>query len=221
MDSRLQATQVVRQAEGELRQLLLRAAGQGDYETARMLADWANQLKHLAQQNGSVEGQPLLGDLTDELTPSDADANASKTTNREYASTAKHAAQEIPRGIRSKATRREYPKFFRDGEDLLKIGWSKRTWATYRHKAPKRVVNLVAQALLGEGKSGARFAMEQILPIRDPESAIDVPSYQAYLVLAWLRKENLVKQHGREGYSLRPQTNLMDAMEERWRVLAN
>ena len=219
MDPLSQATEVVRQAEIELRQLLLRTAELGDYENARVLAQWAKELKQIIQRDGSADGQPPFGDLPDGRMLAQGEPSSFPTTNGEFASAAMHAPRKAPRPSRRKATRGQYPKFLRDAEELVKIGWSKRTWATYRHKAPKRVVNLVAQALLGKGKSGVRFAMEQVLPIRDPEGAIDVPTYQAYLTLAWLRKEKLVVQHGREGYSLRPQANLIDAIEERWKLL--
>jgi hypothetical protein len=212
MDPRSQATEVIHGAEADLRNLLLRSAQLGDYEAVRVLAEWANQLKQMVEQNGETDRQPHL---LDGQTSAPLEVNPSKTANRQYATTGKHGG----RKTRRKAARGEYPKFLRDGEELLKIGWSKRTWANYRHKAPKRVVHALAKALLAKGKSGARFVMEEVLPLRDPESTIDVPSYQAYLILAWLRKENLVVQHGREGYSLRPEVNLPDAIEERWNHL--
>jgi hypothetical protein len=61
--------------------------------------------------------------------------------------------------------------------------------------------------------------MEQILPVRDPEQDADVPSYQAYLIIAWLRKENLIVQHGRQGYSRSPTTDLTGAVEQSWNSL--
>jgi hypothetical protein len=39
------------------------------------------------------------------------------------------------------------------------------------------------------------------------------------LVLAWLRHENLITRHGRQGYSLAPNVSLVDAVEERWKLL--
>jgi hypothetical protein len=215
MDPRLQAIEVIHHAEGELRNLLLRSAEFGDYETARLLAEWAKQLKQMAEHNGDAERQPQSRSLLDGQKPVRPEEHPTNKVNRQYTSTGKNAT----RKTRRKAARGEYPKFLREGEELLKIGWSKRTWATYRHKAPKRILDLVAQALLGQGKSGTRFAMEEVLPIRDPKSTMDVPSYQAYLILAWLRKEKMVVQHGREGYSLKPGTDLVAAVQERWGLL--
>jgi hypothetical protein len=215
MDLHLEAIKVIRQAESELRNLLLRSAELGNYETARTLVEWARQLKQMAEHNSEPDRQSRIVDLPDEQFPA-----RSQVDPFDQGSHQRTGIRKPPmRKKRKKAARGEYPKFLRDGEELLKIGWSKRTWATYRHKAPKRILNLVAQALVAKGKSGARFPMEDVLPIRDPQSSIDVPSYQAYLILAWLRKEELVVQHGREGYSLRPDVNLTNAVEERWKLL--
>jgi hypothetical protein len=215
MDSHSQAMNIIHQAESELRNLLLRSAELGDYETARVLAEWANHLKQMVERNGEPDRQSLMLDLPGKQLPARPEVDPTNRGSQQRAAVRKPAV----RKTRKQAARGEYPKFLRDGEELLKIGWSKRTRATYRHKAPKRVLNLVAQALVAKGRGGARFAMDDVFPIRDTESSIDVPSYQAYLILAWLRKEKLVVQHGREGYSLPPEINLTDAIEERWKLL--
>jgi hypothetical protein len=199
-----------------LQQLLLRTAKQGDYETARLLAEWANQLKQIVQQNGTIEREPSpvkLANGQPQTSPMTEVFASTKGTNTSKAKTRRSA--------QAKAAKGEFPKFFRDGEELLKIGWSKREKKAYRHKAPKRVVLLVFQAFQQAGQHGPRFVIEQILPIRDPENNTDVPSYQVYLCLAWLRKEELIFQHGRQGYSLQQENNLTDIVEERWKLLPN
>jgi hypothetical protein len=212
MNPRSEASEIIRRAEVELRALLLRSAELADYEAARELADWANQLKRLLGQNGECGGESGVRDLPSSPAPA---LPTDRSAHRDDTATAKNTF----RKTRTKAARGEYPKFLRDGDELLKIGWSKRTWETYRHKAPRRVVNLVVDALEAKAKSGTRIVMEQVLPIHDPESAIEVPSYQPYLILAWLRKEKLVVQHGRDGYSLRSGMSLADAVEQRWKLL--
>lgn len=118
-----------------------------------------------------------------------------------------------------KAKNANYPKFRLDRDELVKIGWSKKQNAEYRHKAPKAVVLSVVDGLQKRGAAGERFTLEELLPFRDRETQAELPSYQTYLTLAWLRQEHLVVQHGRQGYSLRTETNLMDAIEERWKLL--
>jgi hypothetical protein len=219
MEPRSQATEVIRRAEGELRQWLLRTAEQGDYETARMLAEWAKQLKQMVQENGSIDRKPSPTELANGQAQTDAAPEVFASTIHKRNNTGKAKARRSTRVKKVKAAKDDYPKFLRDGEELLKIGWSKREKKVYRHKAPKRIVSLVLKALQQAGQHGERFVMEQILPIRDPEHDADVPGYQAYLSLAWLRKEKLIVQHGRQGYSLRPEINLTDAIEECWKLL--
>jgi hypothetical protein len=214
MQALVKALEIVRQAEAQLQQLLLRAAQQGDYETARVLAEWAKPLKQVTQQSDSVDVRDSVA-LANGKARVQAEAYPATVHKRTDAgkSPLRHKAN------RTKAARGEFPKFLRDGEELLKIGWSKREKKVYRHKAPKRVVVLVSESLQQAAQDGERFVMDQILPIRDRETDSDVPSYQAYLSLAWLRKEKLIVQHGRQGYSLRPETDLPNAVEERWNVL--
>jgi hypothetical protein len=216
MESLSQAIEVVRRAEGDLRQLLLHAAEQADYDTTRVLAEWARQLKELAQQGGTAAPRPGTFAAPSAQTGASADQEAVVTTDHKRTVAGNLKATEA-RG-RTKPNR-DYPKFLRDGEDLLKMGWSKREKKVYRHKAPHRVVLLVSQALQRAGQNGHRFIMEKILPIRDPENDTDVPAYQAYLSLAWFRKEKLIVQHGRKGYSLGPNVKLMDMLEDRWKLL--
>lgn len=220
MEPHSQATEVIQRAEEELRQLLLRTAEQGDYETVRMLAEWAEQLKRMVQQNGRVDREPRLIEVPNEQAQTHDEPELFAPTIHKRIKTGKAKARRVRRSKEQKAPKSEYPKFFRDGEELLKLGWSKREKKVYRHKTPKRVALVVSQALQQAGQHNNRIVMEQILPIHDPESDTDVPSYQAYLSLAWLRKEKLIVQHGRQGYSLRPEINLMDAVEERWKLLS-
>jgi hypothetical protein len=219
MEPRCQATEIVRRAEGELQQLLLRTAKEGDYEAARLLAEWAKQLKQMVQDNGSADQRRSRIESANEQGQSYVGPEAFAQTLPNPTRTNKTLARRSGRAKKTKTAKREYPKFLRDGEEILKIGWSKREKKVYRHKAPQRIVLLVSQALQQAGQHGDRFVMEQVLPIRDPENDADVPSYQAYLSLAWLRKENLIVQHGRQGYSLRPNFNLTNAVKECWKLL--
>ena len=43
--------------------------------------------------------------------------------------------------------------------------------------------------------------MDQILPLRKKDGS-ETPSYQAYLVLAWLRSLDIVERKGEGGYAL-------------------
>ena len=62
--------------------------------------------------------------------------------------------------------------------------------------------------------------MDDVLPLKDPVSGTEVPAYQSYLCLAWLRSVGIVTQHGRQGYSLAKKDDVAARTEECWRQLA-
>lgn len=115
-----------------------------------------------------------------------------------------------------KQSSRDYPKFFRDGDNLVKVGWSKRLREEYTHKAPKAAVFATAAAINEAGAGRKRVVMEQIVPIRDLHGSSIVPDYQAYITLAWLRKLNFVVQHGRQGYTLANGSLNDEPVEKLW-----
>jgi hypothetical protein len=112
-----------------------------------------------------------------------------------------------------------YPKFYRLNGDLVKVGWSKKRNSEYSHKAPKRLVDVVARAVADAGAGGAVFNTDHLLPVYDPEGGHEVPTYQAYLTLRWLRDKGLVERHGRRGYSLKDPQGLQAALDKLWSSL--
>src|SRR5690242_12483328 len=82
-----------------------------------------------------------------------------------------------PEGTRRfRRTLREYPKFLREGENLVKIGWSKTAKAEYEHKSPKRVLEVLASSLVSA--KGKRIAMDKMLPLKDPVTGGAFSDYQ-------------------------------------------
>lgn len=95
---------------------------------------------------------------------------------------------------------RKYPLFTRNREELIKTGWSSTSRSEYQHRAPIEVLLFLAGKLEEFRKSAkGRFSMESVLPLTLPPGR-QVPDYQAYLCLAWLREIQLVKKDGRTGY---------------------
>jgi len=100
---------------------------------------------------------------------------------------------------RSKSSKAiEYPKFEIDGDRLIKIGWSKREKAEYQHKAARDVA-LCTYLQLGRDRPTDPFRMEEQFPIRMADGS-DVPTYQSYLVLAWLRYIGSIEKVGKDSY---------------------
>ena len=59
------------------------------------------------------------------------------------------------------------------------------------------------------------FTSQEIFPLFD-EAGDEVPSYQAYLVLSWLKNESIITQLGRSGYVFADDQLPNDKIRERW-----
>lgn len=167
-----------------------------DYELAASLIELARKIKHLGEQFTSGASRPMGGTYSDDET-----ADVHSLTGRNTAT-------------RRRNKLGQYPRFVREGESLIKIGWSKSDKAEYEHKSPKRVLALLCEGLTGA--NGKRITMEKVLPLKDPVSGSAFPDYQIYVCLAWLKSAGLVIQHGRQGYSLPKRTELKTSVETHW-----
>lgn len=173
-------------AEGSLRELIERALAAGQYADVATIARTADTIAQLRRGN-------------------DGESPSSSQTHHADASQDSRPTGGSPRVARKSRERRQqgtdFPRFERDGEKLVKIGWSKRDERVYEHRAPRDVVFLVSTAISRKVEPKALFTMDRILPVNDAAGA-EVPSYQAYLALAWLRSLGLVQRKGKEGYAL-------------------
>jgi len=57
--------------------------------------------------------------------------------------------------------------------------------------------------------------MDEVLPV-ELQDGTEVPSYQAYLVLAWLRERGTVQRQGNDGYKLARKNLSADMIVELW-----
>ncbi|MGD9598662.1 MAG: hypothetical protein AB7G76_13855 [Steroidobacteraceae bacterium] len=117
------------------------------------------------------------------------------------------------------AARPVYPRFLRRGDQLVKVGWSKREKSEYEHKAPRQAALALARAVADAGKDGRIFQVNALLPLTDPKDGSEIPDYQVYLVIAWWRGAGLLDQHGRQGYSIPNANQLQQAVESAWAKL--
>src|SRR6266508_2348596 len=182
MDSLTRAAGVIHRAEAELRALVSERASAGDYASVVKIASWARVLATLIV----------------------APASASSTVHRPRQGTAERGgtkgevqAQRSPRSGKKEA----YPKFFRRGEQIVRVAWSKRDKKEYQHKSPHSAVKALARAIAQLGAEGRVFTAEELLPIQHDDGT-DIPSYQAYAGIALFKQTGLIDQHGRQGYSI-------------------
>jgi hypothetical protein len=162
--------------EAEVQQLLASAASSGLYDDIERIATIARSLDEMAASVQSAQrlerhrGVPSLAPST-----TGQQARSRKTTRA-----------------------KDYPKFSRDGEYLVKTGWSKKNREEYLHRARFDHALSIAE-YLSTANPSRPVPIEEILAVRDREGA-PIPSYQVYVVIAWLRQEGLVERVGRSGY---------------------
>lgn len=219
-------TTLIRDCEGELQKLVAAAAAVGEYDAVICLTSWA---KHLAQIS-SGEDTRLTTEAVCNVTKSgelpgtqfrvpSTMGSPEKTGIDRATQPRKQRARKTGKTPKKAGAKDGYPKFLRQGDDIVKLGWSRKERKEYRHKSPKRYLELVASALDEAGKNGALVSTENILPVRDPETGADVPGYQAYLCIAILRHRGLVEQHGRQGYTVPQGTFLIPQIPSLWESL--
>lgn len=175
MDLPRAAQVVLTTAEQGLRALVEEAAREGRYGDVVRLAEAAQTLRRLI---GASDPPPV-----------ETDRDERPETHPSRART----------GVKSRGPKSaEYPKFEVDGDRLVKVGWSKREKAEYQHKA-SRDVALCTFLQLGKDRPTDPFRMEEQFPIRMTDGT-EVPTYQSYLVLAWLRHIGYVEKVGKDSY---------------------
>jgi hypothetical protein len=199
MDKIQQAEFILKDAEKALIDVATAAATERDYDAASLLLDVAREVNRLPHRLRPVSRE--FGYTKGGL------GGSSKRRPIQDGS--------IKTGVMKHAT---YPQFVRDGNALVKIAWSKAEKSEYEHKTPKHVLSALTSRLERIGGNGKRFTMESVMPLVSEDGA-DIPSYQLYLCLAWLRQIGVVLQHGRQGYSLKSDEGLPSAVESRWKEL--
>lgn len=111
-----------------------------------------------------------------------------------------------------------YPRFAREGDDLVKVGWSKSRDDEYAQRADRSQVEAVSSWLADRGPTSAPISIDDILAIRETDGS-EIPSYQVYVVLAWLRQQGLVERIGRKGYAVTDTHQLGDNLAKHWNAL--
>lgn len=199
MDPRERAETILEETEQSLRELMEEALSAGDYLSLSVVARWADRIK--------------------EITPMGQIATASSvapSVPREGTG----VAYPVPPQTEKRAGA-PFPRFEVDSDQLVKIGWSKTNNGVYEQRAPAKVRDILVGSLVHLSKVKRRFTTEDLFPLTDPDDGTEIPSYQSYLCLAWLREIGLVRKHGRAGYSVVSWEDPRDLVEGRWSQLPN
>jgi len=194
------AKAVLAEAQTSLRELMEAAIRQHRYGEVAEIAGLAEGLSNLlVGGGGGLAPQPAVP--TNMAPVPKARAKAEKPTP----TTVK------PRG-KGKAT---YPRFERDGDKLVKVGWSKKHKDEYEHRASREAVITIARHIASRVKPGQVFEVEGLLPVPDSAGG-EIPAYQVYLTLGWLRDVGAVEKKGRDGQVLRDGSLASNGMDKLW-----
>lgn len=181
--AKLQAAhQFIDAAEKKLRELIAQAAADGDYGVISQLVEAAEGLRRTTRLLEGAEA---------------ARAEMAESEQQSGAPTAAAAPATANEADQIKRLTKEYPRFERQEDRLIKVGWSKKDRAEYEHRTDKEIASAVS-LYLAETPKDKTFRMDDLLPIEIDEK--EVPLYQAYLVLAWLRDRGLIGKQGKDGY---------------------
>lgn len=100
-----------------------------------------------------------------------------------------------------------YPKFHVEHDTLVKSAWSKTKGSEYEHRAPVAQVEAVVNTVRDIVRTKAVFTADEVhkrIEVTDDE----VPSYQIYLALAWLRSIGILGRSGRANFVIKDQLSL-------------
>jgi hypothetical protein len=201
------ALEIMQKAEKSVAELAQKALEQRDYSTASCLMNLASELNDIA-----AKLSPILHSITE----------CSSSINDRTVGTVLFQAdqgRDRIRPMRRSPKKGEFPKFQRNENMLYKLGWSKAEKSIYEHKAPKNVLTALVNKLMVIGANRQRFTMDNVLPLTTLNEDTELPAYQVYICLAWLRITKLLIQHGRQGYSISHPMRFESDVEKSWQKI--
>jgi hypothetical protein len=201
METRDKAYRILIETEAALASLAAEASNARNYDAASDALELARDVKRLAERTTST---PTGLGNGQSARSNEATRDASRLENR---------------GHRSVRRLGVYPTFYRVDDYLVKVGWSKSDKSEYEHKCPKAGLLTLIDALQRAGARGRRFTMERVFSLLEVKGASELPSYQVYVGLAWLKANGLIAQHGRQGYTLVDAQALPQSAEASWNGL--
>lgn len=204
MDTLQRMLKILGDSEAALAALAGEAAKEANYDVAALLIDLAKGVANLASK-GRAQLDPTAKPSIQQA--SGLPATTPTATPMAYSR------------IKGRPKTGQYPRFLREGDNLVKLGWSPSEKAEYEHKSPRKTLPLLIVGISKCGSNGKRFSMDKVLPLVDPADGSRVPDYQVYLCLAWLKTIGFLTQHGRQGYSLTTRAPIEPLIETHWAAL--
>jgi hypothetical protein len=209
------AAAILEHAEISLRSLISEAAVKGEYEVVGKLAQLSRDLRLLA-------GTPDVGDSVVKEHPplikkkgrkDDAISLPLKSRRMSEKHTRKHSSETRPETT-------TYPRFCRESEFLVKIGWSKQTASEYEHRISFDGLKVVAEFIDGVREEEFPITAERIVSELGKTQNEIVLGYQVYVAIAWLRSTKILEVSGRQGYFRTNTGSIVDRIVQMWEQLA-
>lgn len=203
---------VIREAEARIQDLMAAAVRNRQYEHLPELAGLAERLAAILpvaddSMDGVVKDTATVERISREF-PSSVAPKTSANKPRQKTS---------PSRRNPKAIKGRYPMFSRDDESLVKTGLSQKSGTTYEHRAAKSAIEIIISRIRGvASEEGRPFSAESLSDIGSHSDDSEIPGYQLYLTLAWLKSLGLLKQHGRKGYSIATPESFEADVEKAW-----
>lgn len=195
MNSARRANSLLEQAESGLRNLMQEEIASGRYAELPLLASLADGVAALVRESGIAP--PATESETSSQTPQIAVAPG-RAGNRSQSPEPIHNE---PRTSHTQVMKkRKYPYFEIADDWIGKVGWSKKNRKEYRHFAQVSAAVSLAEHIDRTQKAGRVWTVEDLGEVVDPETGEALPSYQVYLLIAWMRYAELLTKQGRSGY---------------------
>lgn len=231
----LKALNLLRELEDKLNLMIEESLAEHRYGEVKELASLADGLAALIQDKPKTSSQRTTQRVDDrvmkqatayggkkvkEKTTTKPLPNSNKTIQAKKAqATPESQTKSNPNtGTDSEPNPSDYPRFEKDGRRLVKLGWSKKNKKAYEHRVPHETVVGFVHHLSSIVDQGQVFEVEKILPVRD-SSGDEIPAYQIYVTLAWLRESGAVEKKGRDGYVLRDGSLPDGGVDKYWESL--
>lgn len=173
---------ILAETEEQLRNLIAEAAVSADYRGVDAARQAAVGIRELRERFSANPGNKPL-------------ASESRPRNSKSGSRRGRSA--------SRAGRKTYPRFIVEKDTLTKIGWSKKHKREYAHRVAVGVFDRTVRTMvtLANEKTGPFLAEDIIVKVNESDED-KIPSYQVYIVIAFLRAGGCIRQQGRDGYAI-------------------
>lgn len=200
MDYVAKAHELLNQTEAELRRLLGEAAAVGDYDAVLTLTALARAI----HESEPVNTKPARR-TSSARRSRDADINpfGDASPRNDLIATSSASAPD------------DYPKFARDGTELVRIGLSRVTGEPYERRVDRAGVEAVASRI---DQLGLQFHFDSIGTVRRADDT-DISADQIKVCVSWFHSYGLIYQHEGNSYSREGATPLADQIDITWELL--